>query len=139
MFCHRQMAQLCQEAEKLARSRNIQAVIIESHEPYRVRETLKQSGVSDGDIPLPILSDAAQTVAATYGVALQMADTIEWADRPASFLIDRDGILRYSYLARTSFNDRPPLEDLLMEQERMHASAALASVPTTSHPVPPGG
>src|SRR5271157_4787215 len=99
MYCHRQTAQLCQRAESLARSRNLKAVIIESHEPYRVRETLKQGGLPDGGMPLPVLCDAVQTVAATYGVAFQMDDTIEWANRPASFLIDRDGILRYSYLA----------------------------------------
>jgi len=134
MFCHGQTAQLCREAESLACSRNLEAVIIESHEPYRVRETLKQSGVADRDVPLPILCDPAQTVAATYGVAFQMGDAIEWANRPASFLIDRGGVLRYSYLAHTSFNDRPPLEDLLREQEWMHTSSALATVPTALPP-----
>ncbi len=130
MYCYQQTAQLCHESKSLARDRNLTAVIIESHEPYRVRETLKQGEVPPGDMPLPVLCDAAQTVAATYGVAFQMDDSIEWADRPASFLIDRDGILRYSYLAHTSFNDRPSLGDLLKEQERMHASSASTAAST---------
>jgi peroxiredoxin len=136
MFCHRQTAQLCHDGKSLARDRNLQVVIIESHEPYRVRETLNQGGVAAGDVSIPILCDAAETVAASYGVAFQMGDTIEWANRPASFLIDRDGVLRYSYLAQTSFNDRPPLGELLREQERMHGTSALAAVPAVLPPDP---
>jgi peroxiredoxin len=113
-----QTAQLCREADRLAR-RGLQVLVIESHEPYRIRETLKKSGVTPEQVEVPVLSDPAQTVAATYGVAFQMDDTIEWADRPAVFLIDREGVLRFAYLSE-SYDDRLDVKDLLAEQARMH-------------------
>jgi hypothetical protein len=43
-----------------------------------------------------ILSDPAATVSATYGVAFQV---LGGANRPASFVIDREGVIRFIYLA----------------------------------------
>src|SRR5262249_24313159 len=44
---------------------------------------------------LPILSDIAPVVSATYGVPFQFGG----GNRPAQFVVDRKGILRYVYLA----------------------------------------
>ena len=38
----------------------------------------------------------------------------EWSNRPASFVIDRQGIIRFAHRAKT-FNDRPKADDLLDE------------------------
>ena len=43
-----------------------------------------------------ILADRAATVSATYGVAFQ---ALGGANRPATFVIDREGIIRFEYRA----------------------------------------
>ncbi|MFO0910994.1 MAG: redoxin domain-containing protein [Isosphaeraceae bacterium] len=119
MYCQRQTAQLCRKAERLKRERNLQVIVVESHEPYRVRDTLRKGGVDLTRIAISVACDTAQTVAASYGVAFQMNDKIEWANRPATFLIGRDGIVRYEYRAVTSYFDRPSLGEVLKAHDAM--------------------
>jgi peroxiredoxin len=44
----------------------------------------------------------------------------EWSNRPATFIIDRDGILRYARRAQT-FSDRPSANEVLAELARLKA------------------
>jgi hypothetical protein len=64
--------------------RNVQVLVVTTD--ARVRERGAHA----------ILADRAATVSATYGVAFQMIGT---ANRPATFVIDRDGVVRFAYRA----------------------------------------
>jgi len=59
-------------------------------------------------------ADPDQPDEATYGVAFQMGIHTEWSNRPATFLIDRDGVIRFERRG-TAFNDRPKPADILKE------------------------
>ena len=51
------------------------------------------------DVPAEVLFDPVATVSATYGVAFQTRfrnNQGPWSSRPAIFVIDRDGIIRYA-------------------------------------------
>ncbi len=86
--------------------------MVDPHESYRVRHMLKDAGFQPEDVHVPILADPAHAVSATYGVAFQQQIHTEWSNRPASFVIDRRGILRYAHRANV-YNDRPTPEELL--------------------------
>ena len=58
------------------------------------------------------------TVSATYGVAFQMRIHTELSNRPATFIIDRQGIIRYARRGRT-FGDRPKLEEIEAELKKL--------------------
>lgn len=54
----------------------------------------------------------------TYGVGFQMRNHTEISDRPATFVIDRDGAIRYDWRAK-SFADRPPADMSLAELKKL--------------------
>ncbi len=92
--------------------RGAQILAIDPHEPYRVRHMLRNVGAGPDQVAFPILADAAHTVSATYGVAFQMNIHTEWSNRPATFVIDRHGTIRYERRA-TTYNDRPTPDEIL--------------------------
>jgi peroxiredoxin len=79
---------------------------------------LKEAGFELEDVHMPILADPAHTVSATYGVAFQMQIHTEWSNRPASFVIDHQGIIRFAHRAK-SYSDRPTPEALLKELAKL--------------------
>src|SRR5215472_9325739 len=64
------------------------------------------------DIRWPMLADPAAIVSATYGAALQHFANEKWTNRPAIFVIDRDGVIRFEYPAKAN-RPRPPTDYLL--------------------------
>ena len=92
----------------------VQILVVDPHESYRVRHMLKDSGLEAKDLHVPVLADPTHVVSATYGVAFQMRIHTEWSNRPATFIIDKKGTLRYARLGR-SFSDRPRPDDILKE------------------------
>ena len=107
----------------MARDHGLNVVVVSPHEPYRVIDTLARSHMDIDEVPIPVLSDAVQTVAATYGVAFQMDDTIE-SGRPAvTFLIDRGVSSGSPTSLERRYDDRPRVPDLLKAQAAMHAAA----------------
>jgi peroxiredoxin len=93
---------------------NAQLLVVDPHESWSARHFLKDVGLNAGDVGYPLLLDPSLTVSATYGVAMQMRIHTELSNRPATFVIDRDGIVRYERRAKT-FSDRPTPADLLNE------------------------
>ncbi len=89
-----------------------QLLAIDPHEPWAAKALLKESGFETADVHLPLLLDPAQTVSATYGVAFQMRIHTEVSNRPATFVIDKEGVLRYERRAQ-SFSDRPKPSDIV--------------------------
>ncbi len=112
MYCYGQVGQMSFHNKEFEAA-GAEILMVESNEEYRVRSTLTMSGMSADRTNPSILVDDAQVVAATYGVAMQM-EHIEWLNRPATFLIDKDGVLRRTILS-PSLTDRPSPNFLLDE------------------------
>ena len=92
--------------------RNVQLLAIDPHESHRVRHMLRDVGTKPDEVLYPVLADPVNAVSATYGVAFQMGIHTEWSNRPATFVVDKGGVIRYEKRG-TTFNDRPSPDELL--------------------------
>lgn len=99
------------------REAGAELVAVDPHEGWASKALLKETGLSTDDLNYPLLLDPSLTVSATYGVAFQMRIHTEWSNRPATFIIDREGTLRYGRRAGT-FSDRPSAKEILTELEK---------------------
>jgi peroxiredoxin len=99
--------------------RNVQVVVVFSHEPSYVRYVLRFRGFDPKHLPFTILADPAATVSATYGVAFQ-AHEAGWSNREAGYVIDRAGIVRFvdnnAVTAQGGGTHRQALDDLAEER-----------------------
>lgn len=95
-----------------------QLLVVDPHESWPSKHFLKEVGLATDDVNYPLLLDAPHTVSALYGVAFQMRIHTEVSNRPATFVIDREGVIRYERRG-TSFSDRPKVDDILKELERL--------------------
>ena len=92
-YCPGQISQLRAGSSKIEEL-GATLLMVESHESFRLHATLKKATAGPaGDFP--ILADPAATVGAAYGVAMQARAHTEWSGRPASFVIDRGGVVRF--------------------------------------------
>lgn len=98
---------------------NAQLLIVDPHESWSAKRFLKDVGLESGDVGYPLLLDPTLTVSATYGVAMQMRIHTELSNRPAAFVIDRNGVIRYERRAKT-FSDRPSPAELLEEVRKVN-------------------
>ena len=94
----------------------MQLLAIDPHEAWSARYLLKEVGFGEDDVKYPLLADASLTVSARYGVAFQMRIHTEWSSRPATFVIDPQGVIRFAQRAKT-FSDRPSPAKILAELE----------------------
>lgn len=67
--------------------------------------------------PYTTLSDPAGRACAVYGVAKQLVVHNEWVNSPSVFVIDRKGVITYSYVGN-SWGDRPSAETILEEAKK---------------------
>ena len=95
---------------------------VDPHEVYSAKYLLKETGFRTDDLQFPLLMDPAQIVSATYGVAFQMRIHTEVSNRPATFIIDNAGVLRYAKRART-FGDRPSPSQVVAELKKLGTKA----------------
>ena len=100
------------------RKLNVQILAIDPHESHRVRHMLRDVGTKPDEVLFPVLADPAGIVSATYGVAFQMGIHTEWSNRPGSFLLDREGVIRFEKRG-TTFGDRPKPADLFREIKKL--------------------
>jgi peroxiredoxin len=91
------------------------------HEAWSTKSLLEESGLTTDDLHYPLLADPTLTVSATHGVAFQMRIHTELSNRPTTFIIDRDGILRYERRAKT-FADRPKPDEIVSELKRLQCT-----------------
>ena len=98
-------------------------LVIDPHESYRVRHMLREAGFAPQDLRVPVLADPAHSVSAIYGVAFQMQIHTEWSNRPAAFIIDRQGIIRFVHRGKR-YPDRPTPDDLLGKLVELRSRAA---------------
>ncbi len=73
---------------------------------------MKETGAPTSDINYPLLIDPSLTVSATYGVAFGMRVHVEVSNRPATFIIDKEGVLRYARLGG-NYGDRPKPDEIV--------------------------
>jgi peroxiredoxin len=95
-----------------------QLLAVDPHEIWSAKYLLRETGFKTDDLQFPMLMDPTQTVSATYGVAFQMRIHTEVSNRPTTFIIDKQGILRYAKAART-FSDRPRPEQIIVEIRKL--------------------
>ncbi len=91
---------------------------VDPHEMWAVEPLLKDAGLETSSDSFPLLMDPTQTVSATYGVAFQMRIHTEISNRPATFIIDRDGVIRYERRAKT-YSDRPSAKLIVEELKKL--------------------
>jgi peroxiredoxin len=96
-----------------------QLLAIDPHEVWSAKMLLKNTGFSTDDLHYPLLMDPSITVSATYGVAFQMQIHVELSNRPATFIIDKQGIIRYARRALT-YNDRPTVRQVIAELNKLN-------------------
>lgn len=102
------------------RQAGAELLAVDPHEHWAAQSLLKETGFDSDDVGYPLLYDPSLTVSAAYGVPFQMRIHTEWSNRPATFIIDRDGIVRYARRADT-FNDRPSASDILAELAKLES------------------
>ncbi len=102
--------------------RGAQVFVIDPHDSGRIRHLLTKAGFDTDALPVPVLCDPAHLISATYGVAFQMRQHTEWSNRPATFLIDRDGVIRYAHRGK-NYGDRPRPDKLLQELDKLTRGA----------------
>ena len=63
----------------------------------------------------PVLADSGFSASVKYGVAFQMHIHTDTSDTPGTFLIGKDGVLKWSHIGkgRKSWNDRPTMSTVL--------------------------
>ncbi len=103
-------------------NRGAQLLAVDPHEAWSARYLLKEVGLQETDVSYPLLTDGAHLVSAMYGVAFQMRIHTEWSNRPATFIIDRQGILRYARRGET-FGDRPTPDEILEQLKKLDEQA----------------
>ncbi len=91
---------------------------IDPHEQWSAKFLLKETGLTTDDLHFPLLVDPAFTVSATYGVAFQMRVHTEWSNRPATYVIDKQGVLRFAHRGN-AFGDRPSAEKVVEELKKL--------------------
>ncbi len=65
-----------------------------------------------GRVPWRMVADPFGQIAAAYGVAEQIYGVLEWVNRPACFVVDRGGVLRWKYVG-SELMDRPTTDEVL--------------------------
>jgi peroxiredoxin len=100
------------------KEQSAQLLAVDPHEVWSAKFLLGETGQSTDDLNFPLLMDPSLTVSATYGVAFQMRIHTEWSNRPATFVIDAEGVLRYAHRG-TSFNDRPTANSVIEELKKL--------------------
>lgn len=87
---------------------------VDPHEVYSAKYLLKETGLTTEDLSFPLLMDPTLTTSAEYGVVTQMRIHTEWSNRPATFVIDREGVIRFMKKGN-SFNDRPTADQIVKQ------------------------
>ena len=87
---------------------DVQVMTLECHDLYRC-----QAMVGRRKSWWPHLVDLAGKVGLMYGVDhMEFTVHSDWINRPSTFIIDKEGILRFAYYG-TFFGDRPSIEQTL--------------------------
>ncbi len=91
---------------------NAQTFLIVPHERCRTKWWADRS---KGD--LIVLADPGFLVSSMYGVAFQMRIHTDTSNTPGTFVIDKQGVLRWSHIGqgRRNYADRPSASETLLK------------------------
>ena len=123
--CHREFDELIKLREAFE-ARDVSVATVECHDRYRCRVMVGEELEPDywfaeesfqdrytDRIWWPHLIDRAGAVGAIYGVdPMAYAVHAEYINRPATVIVDPDGIVRFAYYG-TFWGDRPSIEEVL--------------------------
>jgi peroxiredoxin len=123
--CHNEFRELIELREQYE-AEDVEVVTIECHDPYRCRvmvgrefqpeywfSKVSPQGFYEGKIWWRHLVDVAGAAGATYGVQpMEFVVHAEWINRPATVIVDKEGIVRFAYYG-TYWGDRPSIEQTL--------------------------
>ncbi len=110
--CRRQLSEL-EGALPMLEGAGIRVAAVLAQAWYRVRVSLEKLGEP---YRFPILCDGDRKVVKAYGVWHPLGIDAFNSSHPASFLIDSDSVLRYSFVGSTQFQ-RAPMSDILAAAE----------------------
>ncbi len=99
---------------------NAKLLAVDPHDGFSAKYLLKDAGLKTDDLHFPLLLDPALTASAAYGVPFQMRIHTEWSNRPATFIIDTQGKIRFMHRAE-SFNDRPSADEIIAELSKLQS------------------
>ena len=68
--------------------------------------------VSRIGIPFPVLYDPSKEVPKTYGVFNLLGYNLA---TPSTFILDKEGVIRWKYVASGSISDRPSVSQILRQ------------------------
>lgn len=88
-------------------ARGARAVVILAQKLEKIREYLSQH-----DYPYPVLADEKRQVVKDYGVYVRVNFESVHIARPATFILDPRGIIRYIFIASVQ-TEYPPDSELL--------------------------
>jgi peroxiredoxin len=102
--------------ERLAAIKELNAEVwaVDPHEQWAAKFLMKDVAPEGVELRYPLLMDPTFQVSSLYGVAFQMRIHTEWSNRPATFIIDRDGIVQLAHRGQR-FNDRPRVDDIIKQ------------------------
>jgi len=100
------------------RAAGAELIAVDPHEDWASKALLKETGFTTDQLNYPLLADPSLTVSATYGVAFQMRIHVEVSNRPATFVIDKGGVIRWEKRARI-VSDRADADDVLRELKKL--------------------
>jgi peroxiredoxin len=89
------------DSHKEYERRQVQPLVVMAQHPFQLKHpgTVDKEWAWPREIPAGVVFDPVSTVSATYGVAFQTQFREQqgpWSSRPAIFVIDPDGVLRYA-------------------------------------------
>jgi peroxiredoxin len=96
-------------------NRGARAAVIMAESVPRMREFLEKH-----TYPFPLLSDVRRTVVKAYGVYVRVNFESVNISRPAEFLLDAEGVVRYNYIGRIQ-TDFPPDEEIFAVLDSLQA------------------
>lgn len=82
-----------------------------------------QEYLSKETFPYPLLVDEDRQVVKDYGVHVKVSWEAYNIARPATFILDREGVIRYEYVGSTQF-DFPSDDDMLDALDRLNEQQA---------------
>ena len=108
-MCSRQVRQLRASWNDFNNA-NAVVVVVVPHEVMRVASWQKQ-----GDKNMYVVADPGFLVSSLYGVAFQMIIHTDTSNTPGTFIIGKDGKLKWEYIGKgkRSYSDRPKIPTII--------------------------
>ena len=102
-------------------------LLIDAHEECRLAKTMEDPDSTPNADEILLLADPSSTVSAAYGVAMQGRGHTEWANRPSSIIIDRNGVILF--MTYEAFDARIDTDILMQVLSLVNANDGAAISP----------